>query len=66
MFQNFMYKTPVMYHRIKPEEENSYYHGPRSACHVPMFFTGERVWQRIFLQVFVTGIVTKHKQKIPF
>ena len=31
-----------------------------SACHGPSFFTCERVWQRGFLQVYVTGIVTNH------
>ena len=36
-----------------------------SACLVPRFFTGERVGQRVFLQVLVTGIVTNRKQKIP-
>ena len=36
-----------------------------SACLVPRFFTGERVGQRGFLQVLVTGIVTNLKQKIP-
>ena len=36
-----------------------------SACLVPRFFTGERVGQRGFLKVLVTGIVTNRKQKIP-
>ena len=36
-----------------------------SACLVPRFFTGERVGQRGFLQVLVTGTVTNRKQKIP-
>ena len=31
---------------------------------VPRFFTGERVGQRVFLQVLVTGIVANRKQKI--
>ena len=39
--------------------------GDNSACLVPRFFTSERVGQRGFLQVLVTGIVTNRKQKIP-
>ena len=38
---------------------------PGKTCLVPRFFTGERVGQRGFLQVLVTGIVTNLKQKIP-
>ena len=35
-----------------------------STCLVPRFFTSERVRQRGFLQVLVSGIVTNRKQKI--
>ena len=38
---------------------------PGKTCLVPRFFTGERVGQRGFLKVLVTGIVTNRKQKIP-
>ena len=40
------------------------YTSPIGTCLVPRFFTGERVGQRVFLQVLVTGIVTNRKQKI--
>ena len=35
-----------------------------TAGHVSSFFSGERVWQRVFLQVLVNGVVTNHKRKI--